>query len=155
METLVMLADLITRINEDKARAQEHVRAGASAAQLATLKGQSLQVLGIEPPAQYLDFLRLSNGLDYNGLVVYDCASTPEQRSAGGFWQGLVATNLHWRDSAALRHLLVLADSDMDVFALDPADGRFHQIDKVGKDSMASFDSFNEMMEEVLAQRLG
>ena len=74
----------------------EHIRRpGASESQIDDLCSRCVAAFGVKPPDRYFDFLRLSNGLDYNGLVVYDCASSPTAKSGRNFWQGLVGAGEH------------------------------------------------------------
>ena len=92
------MEDLLALVHADQRKYADPIRQSASPEALAALQGRVRELFGAELPADYAEFLQRSDGLDFNGLVVYDSASTPEQPS-NGFWQGLVAVNQAWRDN--------------------------------------------------------
>ena len=153
MDTPVMDQDLLAQVHADQRKYGDPVRPPATAAALAALRARARSLLGTELPPGYIEFLQRSDGLDFNGLVVYDSSSTPEQPT-NGFWQGLVAANQAWRDNPTRRELLVVADSDMDLYALHLPSQTWRRIDKVGSDRFEVFDSFAEMIDTALRSRL-
>jgi hypothetical protein len=110
--------DLLRRIQADQRKHGDAIRPAAGDAQIARLKRLAREVFAADLPDGYLDFLRRSDGLDYNGVVIYGCAASPEQ-PAGNFWQDFVAANQAWRDNPANAALLIFGDSDMDLYAFD------------------------------------
>jgi hypothetical protein len=153
MDTPVMDQDLLAQVHADQRKYGDAIRPPATPAALAALRARARSLLGTELPPEYIEFLQRSDGLDFNGLVVYDSASTPEQPS-NGFWQGLVAANQAWRDNPARRELLVLADSDMDLYALHLPSQTWRRIDKIGSDRFEEFPSFGAMLDAALRSRL-
>lgn len=154
METTSVIEDLVQRINDEKSQAHEHVRKGANEAQINDLRSRCQAAFGLEPPEQYLEFLLRSNGLDYNGLVIYDSASSPTARSGGDFWQGLVAANQVWRENAYWKRFLILGDSDMDVFALAIEGLRWLRMDRVAREIVEEYASFDSMVQAAIEERL-
>jgi hypothetical protein len=140
-------------VNADQRKAGETLRTGAHADQLDRLQKAAVAAFGVELPDEYLAFLVRSNGLDYNGLVIYDCESSPEHRSAG-FWQGFVATNRIWRDNPANESLLVFGDSDMELYAYDLRSRSYCSVDKVAHDRVETYPSFGEMIDQAPRSRL-
>jgi hypothetical protein len=153
MSATAMNDELLRQVQADQRTAGELVREGATVEQLEQLRSQSRAALGVEVPHAVLEFLRESNGLDYNGLVIYDCTSSPQSPS-GGFWQGLVAANLAWRENPSLRSVLVLGDSDMDLYAWRADTGAWLRMDRIAHDRVQTYGSFESMIEEALQARL-
>ena len=153
MAATAMNDELLQQVQSDQRSAGEPVRPGATAEQLDEVRRQARARLGVEVPKAFLEFLRATNGLDYNGLVVYDCTSNPQARS-GEFWQGLVAANLLWREDPSLRSTLVLGDSDLDLFAWRPDTGAWVRMDRIAHDRQQAYASFEAMIEEALQARL-
>jgi hypothetical protein len=141
-------------VNADQRKADKMLRAGARADQVDRLRKAALAAFGVELPDEYLAFLVRSNGLDYNGLVIYDCESSPEHRSSGAFWQGFVSANLIWRDNPANESLLVFGDSDMELYAYDLRSRSYCSVDKVAHDRVETYPSFGEMIDQALRSRL-
>jgi hypothetical protein len=153
MNSIVMDDDLLAQVHADQRKYGEAIRPPATAAQLAALRARARALLGVELPDGYVAFLQRSDGLDFDGLVIYDSSSTPEQRS-NGFWQGLVAANQAWRDNPANRELLVLADTEMDLYALHLPSRSWRRIDKVGSDRFETYPSCGALLEAALRSRL-
>jgi len=153
MSATAMNDELLRQVQADQRTAGELVREGATVEQLEQLRSQSRAALGVEVPHAVLEFLRESNGLDYNGLVIYDCTSSPQSPSRG-FWQGLVAANLAWRENPSLRSVLVLGDSDMDLFAWRPDTGAWLRMDRIAHDRVQTYPSFDALIEDALQARL-
>jgi len=152
MTATTMYDDVLSKIHEEQREAGEAVFAGASDARLADLVEEARATFGAPLPDDYLDFLREADGLDFNGLVIYDSHSSPEART-GHFWQGFVAANLAWREDAANRRCLVFGDTDTDLLLQDLASGEFRRVDRVGRDLQEVFPSLRAMFEQVLSER--
>lgn len=152
-EVLEVFETSLAAIQADQHQAGEAVRPPAGSAATARLISEARAKLGVDVPEGYLAFLRASDGIDYNGLVFYSAADTLET-AEGGFWQGLVAANLTWRDDPANNSLLVLGDSDLDVFVWTPATATFAQMDRIGRDRMIPYSSCAAMIDAVLTARL-
>lgn len=153
MSTQTMNEDVLRRVQVDQSKAGEAVHPGADADQIDRLRKAAFGAFGVELPDDYLAFLERSNGLDYNGLVIYDCESSPEHRS-GGFWQGFVAANRLWRDNPANESLLVFGDSDMELYAYDLRSRGYCSLDKIAHDRVENYRSFDEMIDQALQSRL-
>lgn len=151
MQTQDMIDDELAQIQEDQRRYGEPVRAPAQAEDIAHLEREAQRLFGVALPPGYLEFLRASDGLDYNGLVVYDTRSTP-QAPTGGFWQGFVAANLAWRDDTADTSLIVFGDTDLDLLAIDTVSGQARRVDRIGRDRHVAFASFEAMLGDALAR---
>lgn len=148
-----MTPDPLAEIQADQRRAGERVHPPAPPQSCLALAAQARRAFGVDLPAAYLAFLARSDGLDYNGLVVYDSLSSPEQPSEG-FWQGFVAANQAWRQNPALADWLVFGDSDMDLLAWHLPSGRFRRVDRVALDRFDDYASFDEMLDAALRERL-
>jgi hypothetical protein len=153
MTLATMTDDPLALIQAEQRREGERVHPGASDAACAALNLAVRQRHGVELPAGYLAFLRRSDGLDFNGLVIYDCASTPQQ-PRGGFWQGLLAANHAWHENPALADWLVLGDSDTDLLAWHLPSGAFCRLDRVGLDRSEHFPSVDALLDAALQERL-
>ncbi len=148
-----MTTDPLALIQAEQRRAGERVHPGASAAACQALNDEVRRRHGVDLPAGYLAFLRRSDGLDFNGLVIYDSASTPE-KPRQGFWQGLLAANEAWRDDPAMADWLVLGDNDTDLLAWHLPSGVFSRLDRVGLDRGKSFTDVEALLDQALQERL-
>ena len=145
--------DLLALVQDDQRKCGEPVRPPATPTVLRELRVSARTQLGVELPDDYIRILQRSDGLEFNGLVLYDCASTHEHRT-DGFWQGLIVTNQIWRESSPRHDLLIVADCDMDLYALHVPSQTWRRIDKIADDRFEVFDSFDAMLVAALRERI-
>jgi hypothetical protein len=119
------------------------------AAARATLRTEFDAIL----PDDYVALLRRSDGVDFDGLVLYGSWQSSERRGAGGFWQGLVAANRLWRQGPGHEGYLVLGETDIDLFTVDLNGTNPVLRDKVSSDINETFGSVAEGIERLLSTR--
>ena len=120
---------------------------------LKRLCDESLRWFGVEPPRGYLDFLRMTDGMNENGLHVY--ASHPS-RDAGSdvlgvayVVAGFVEENAgHRLDREGYDGLLVFAYSSLYVHVQDIASGKFGLLPHENEPGAPQevFDTFEDLM---------
>jgi hypothetical protein len=133
--------------------ADEPVQPGADEAAIATLRARLRTEFGATLPEAYADLLRREDGLDVDGLVLYGSWQSPEARGPGGFWQGLVATNILWRDVPGREDYLVLGDSDLYLLTVDLDGGAPVLRDRVTAEPVERFPDVSTAVEWLLASR--
>lgn len=131
----------------------ETVQPGATAAQIDALRAALRTEFGATLPDDYAAFLRRSDGVDFDGLVLYGSSQSERAPGPGGFWQGLVAANRLWREGPGHGSWLVLGETDMDLFTVD-LDGSGPVLrDKVSSDVNETFPSVAQGVERLLSVR--
>ncbi len=133
--------------------AGEPVQPGADEAAIATLRARLRTEFGATLPDAYADLLRREDGVDVDGLVLYGSWQSPEARGPGGFWQGLVATNILWRDVPGREDYLVLGDSDLYLLTVDLDGGAPVLRDRVTAEPVEWFPDVATAIEWLLATR--
>lgn len=104
------------------------------------------EVFNLTLDSQYIDFLRKLNGFELNGLNFY---STKEQQNI--YLQYAIERNIFWHSELKkLANLYILGDGDMDFYCFDPLNVKYLILDKGGLILVHSFDSFNDLMNEVI-----
>jgi hypothetical protein len=154
MEIMMDLAATLDAVHADQRAAGEPVRSAASDAAIKATRAALAAVFGIALPDELAALWRLTDGLDWNGVVFYGTVTSPDDDDDGGFWQSIVAANQAWRGDAANQALLIVADSDLDIFALDLASGTWFRADRIGHDRRTEFSGLERLLAEALAARL-
>ncbi len=131
----------------------EPVQPGADEAAIAAVRERLRSLFGATLPDAYADLLRRADGVDVDGLVLYGSWQSPDARGPGGFWQGLVAANLLWRDVPGLEDYLVLGDSDLYLLTVDLDGGAPLLRDRVSAEPVESFPDVATAIELLLAAR--
>lgn len=138
--------DLLRSIIQQRQATARPVRAPASFQDIEHLKSDVRRLFDAELPMEYLEFLSLSDGLQHNGLIVYDTTSTPEKPAYKGFWQGFIAANQLWRENPDNSDYLIFGDDDMDLLTFNLKQREFQQVDRAAYDSYESYPTFDAML---------
>lgn len=148
------IADLLAQIHEEQAQYDYTIREGAKPEDIVALVDDAKRQLAATLPEAYLEFLRLSDGLNFDSLFIYDTGSTPDRRTGKNFWQGFVFANAQWRENPENKSYLFFGASDLDLYGLDLRSGRFRQMDKMSYDLGEVYSSFDDMLTAMLQECL-
>ena len=131
----------------------ETVQPPAEPARIAAAEMMLRRDFGAVLPADYAAFLRASDGVDFDGLVLYGSWQSDAARGPAGFWQGLGEANRLWREGPGHSRYLVLGETDIDLLTvgLDGTDVVLR--DKVSGDVNERFASVGEAIEQLLSTR--
>lgn len=131
----------------------ETVQAGADEARIAALRAALEREFGATLPEDYAALLRRSDGVDFDGLVLYGSWQSEANPGPGDFWQGLVAANKLWRAGPGHEAYLVLGETDIDLFTVN-LDGTGPVLrDKVSSDVNETFASVGAAIQRLLSTR--
>ena len=97
--------------------------------------------LGLPLPVEFEEFLRIADGLNWNGLYLYPSAD-------------LVESNLDQREVEGLEDVLVLGNDSLDLFTWRSSTGEFQILDLVPRQVMETLPSFNALIEVALGRCL-
>ena len=101
-----------------------------------------------QPPARHLDLLRITNGFWENGLHVYASQISdlppPSNAAVNGF---IEATKMYRENfSGYFEQMLVFAEDDAYIYALDVPSGRFRKQAYVEREPSNVFDAFDDLI---------
>lgn len=105
-------------------------------------------------PDSYQEFLRRTNGLDWNGTVFFASETSPYYDDPNLFLEGLVEENLRLREVPANAEYLIFGESGMEMYLLDIGTGSYNIVDHISLEVFESFGSFEEMFVAALTKRL-
>lgn len=144
---------MIEQARDAQVAVGETVQPGADAARIAACRSALKEQFGATLPDDYAAMLRTSDGVDFDGLVLYGSWQSEDRRGPADFWQGMVAANRLWREGPGHEQYLVLGETDIDLFtvALDGGDAVLR--DKVSGDVNERFGSVREGLDRLLATR--
>ena len=145
-----MYEELLREHIEDKTSYGERPQAPCDDTSLATLRDRARRELGLELPDAYVSFLRVTNGLDSNGLTVYAAETSSIVGHEDMSIEGIVDANLGWWDFAPHRAFLYFAESGISLYAVEIRTGRFLVIDRQSHSDMEEVASFEALMARAL-----
>ena len=149
-----MYQELLKRVEEEQRRFGSALQPPAAEEQIQRLLDRAREELHTEPPAEYLDFLRLTNGLDWNGVVIYASETVPIVGHPDRHISDLLEMNLNYRDDPRFEDLLVLGSNGMDIYAYRISKGIYEIIDEVPHELVETIPTFDELMTKILTRSL-
>ncbi len=140
------VADWLARIQEEQQSTGEHAEPPASEQDIAALAALTRAEFAAELPQAYAAFLRLADGLDFNGTTLY---ATRERRRDGVLLFGLPEQNRAFR-AGHQRHHLLLGETGDELFAQDLAAGHFAMLDRGSLTELERFASGEALLARAL-----
>ncbi len=140
--------------------ANEHKRYGltmqppCSQELLMSLKDRCRRELAHDLPGEYCTFLEYTDGLDWNGLMLYASIRRPLAQSPDSYIWEFVESNLLHRERPRLGKFLVFGHSGVDLYVYNIDASDYQVIDQVSLDLTESFPSFEQLITEALKSHL-
>jgi hypothetical protein len=123
---------------------------GASPASLTKLREQARIELKMDVPEAYIRFLRLSDGLVWNGLEIYASEKVPLAGHTDRFIEGFVDANLDRRDVEACKELLIFGEGNIDLYVYNVHQRKHFILDRTSLDITEEADSFDSLIAKAL-----
>jgi len=149
-----MYRDLLQQIAIEQGRVGGGAQSPCSATQLERLARRVRVEFDTAPPPEYMDFLAQTDGLDWNGVVVYASEPSPIVGRPDRSIAGIVEMNLAFRDDPRFHDLLVLGSDGMDIYAYRMSSGEYQAFDEVPHQLVLAHPSFEDMMMRMPAHSL-
>lgn len=146
--------NLIDEVKKIGSKYNEVLEPPCTEANLKRLRERSRAQLMADVPDDYVDFLRITDGLDFNGMSVYASERTTSKDSSQAEIFGFVETNLIHRDVDVMRNYLVFGGDSLNIYVLDVRNNEYQVLDRVSLDKVTSFSSFGEMLEQAIKRHL-
>lgn len=105
---------------------------------------------GIAVPNEHLELLAITDGLDWNGLVLFGSKRRLIPGFTDRFAEGLVEANLAYRDNPDFSHYLILGDDGTVVFCADCQNSRYLVLTTVGLSELESYHTCEELLASAL-----
>lgn len=146
-----MYQDLVARIAaERRADYGSDIQPPATEEALLRLCRRTRDELGAELPEGYLDFLRLTDGLNWEGLFIYASDRNPVVGKPTVFMHSFVEDNLDWRSYEKRKNYLIFADGDISLFVYNLVEGRYELQERSSGTVLSTFDTFDGLITEAL-----
>ncbi|TDR75717.1 YrhA family protein [Photobacterium lutimaris] len=141
-----MINDLIGKIRVTANRWGEVLEPEASKVELQGFTEKFKTKFGLEVPIQYEIFLKLVNGLEFNGLIIYGTKNSDNDPDASML--DIFEMNKIFNDSLMFNRLNVIAigEDSSGLITYDKDTKKFQYRDRIGLDRVEQFSSFDEML---------
>ncbi|WP_266160884.1 YrhA family protein [Dyella silvatica] len=147
--------DLLKQLEAEQRKYGDALPPAATEIQIAELQQAAQREFALDLPQGYLAFLRLSNGLEWDGVCIFSSSKTTYAGHPERTFFDLVEHNIYFRDPLDMRDYLLLGSDDMDVYVYHLPTGMFEVRDRVPFDNLyASFKTFDELAVHALKRSL-
>ena len=97
-------------------------------------------------PESYIEFLKIMNGLDFNGLVIYGVDKMLLDKEVDEDIHGFIETNEIWYENDWQKQYVFFGDSDTAWYCYDQKENVYVELDKPSGTFIQSFESFDFML---------
>ncbi len=147
-----MWKETLEKVREQEAGFGGELNGPASESEIKKFKEEIAKV-GAVVPDEYFDFLRVINGFEYNGVIVYGIDEELLEKETAKGITGLLLQRKVWGETSSGAYTY-LGESSMDLYAYGVNTKKFYVLDNGSDDVMEEFDTFDELLEKVMGQSL-
>jgi hypothetical protein len=143
-----MWKELIFKAEEFDAQVGYKPRPPATEGEIAKTIALAKDMLNVDLPKEYIEFLRFRNGYAHEGLVIY-CGGLDEPvvKKDDDFYRDIVDANVVWRDYEHHEKYLYFGDADLYLYGLNLESGQYEQQDRTCGDVLETYSNFFQMIE--------
>jgi len=99
-------------------------------------------------PKSYIELLKIINGLDFNGLVIYGVDEVLLDKEVDENIHGFIETNELWYENYWQKQYIFFGDSDTAWYCYDLKESVYVEFDKPSGTLIQSFESFDSMLSD-------
>lgn len=146
-----MYESLLRELAKKRAKYSQSMQPPCEEGKIEQLEREALAKLSTALPDEYIEFLKITNGLDWNGLLIYACETTPISGYTDRFIPGFLETNLRTRkECEPCRDFLFFGDSGIDAYAYKISSSEYQILDRSSMELTETFSSFDDLISEAL-----
>lgn len=149
-----MWKDKFKKIVSEKKMYEEEVNLGASKEELVKFIEEVKNILNREIPSEYLNILKVANGLEFNGFILYGVDEYLLESKPKQHINGLIDLNQIWYENEGQKKYLFLGESNISWYVYDFNERKFIELDNPSGGESTRFNTFYEMLEKLLTDAL-
>lgn len=138
----------LERIAQEQQGFQQSMQPPCNPQKLIQLKEQVENQLNCTLPDGYIEFLSITNGLNWNGLQIFASETMPIVGYTDGKIPGFVDMNLLYRENEDCLDLLFFGESGIDSYVYCISAKQYQILDRVSLSLTETFDSFEMLIYE-------
>ena len=149
-----MWKEKLELIRERRAKRNRHLNEGCSQEEIDILQQEVNNIFQYDLPEEYVAFLSVINGLEYNGLVIYGIDENLIDKKNNQNVTGYIDTNQIWYENEEQKKYMFFGDSDMSWYCYNISKKTYVELDKPSGELEQEFDNFAGMLESALGNSL-
>ena len=121
----------LKEIIEEKNLYGEQVNTGAREAELAKFKKNVKEELQKVLPSEYINVLKIINGLEFNGFILYGIDEVFLENKPNQHINGLISFNQIWYEDEDQKKYLFLGESNISWYVYDTNKEQYTELDRL------------------------
>jgi len=145
---------LLLKIEQDIKKTGRTLQPGCTRNQVDQFILSVQETLGATIPEGYIQFLSHTNGLMYNGLMIYASQKTQLQGKQNVYIWGFIEANMLHRKDPFFHDFLVFGQGNMDYYVIYLPDASYRVIDRVPGNVIDILPSFDDLIVRAIEDHL-
>lgn len=105
-------------------------------------------------PSEYLDFLMIMNGFDFNGAIIYGVDIELVNVNPNHEISGFMSYNETWYENEWLRQYIFFGEGEMNWYVFNLSNNQFQLLDKPSGSLIEVFSTFNALIDYIFEEVL-
>lgn len=144
----------LEEIIEEKNLYGEQINSGASEVELVKFELSVKEKLQKDLPIEYSNVLKIVNGLEFNGFILYGIDEVLLEKKPNQHINGLISFNQIWYENEDQKKYLFLGESNISWYVYDTKNERYIELDNPSGREMIIFKKLDEILEKILSDSL-
>lgn len=132
----------------------EKANGGAGEREIVEFNEKVVEELGINLPEEYIKLLRVINGIEFNGFIIYGIDEELLDEAPNQSISGLIELNKIWYENEWQRQYVFLGESGMSWYVYDCIDEKYYELDNPSGTVCEEFSDLESMIEKMLTDAL-
>lgn len=132
----------------------EQINSGISETELENFEAKVKAELNIDFPKEYAKILKVVNGIEFNGFIIYGVDSNILDSQPNQSINGLIENNKIWYENEWQKQYLFLGESNISWYVYDLSSHTYLELDNPSGNRVELFENIETMIEKILADAL-
>jgi len=149
-----MWRESLKEVAEIRKKRNREVNIGATQIEIELLKKEIIRRLDVVLPEEYLDVLKVINGLEFNGYILYGIDEEILERATNQHITGVIDSNEVWYENEEQKQYIFFGESGISWYVYHIESGEYKILDMPSGDVCETFEHFEDMLDNMLKEAL-
>ena len=144
-----MWKERLEEIRPEEKRYGAYINCGISEEEAGVFIKAVKDELGIALPEEYLKILRIVNGIEFNGFILYGVDESLLHEAPTQSVNGLIDCNQVWYENEWQKQYLFLGEGSISWYVYDLKTKKYCELDNPSGELSEEFDDFEQMLDKM------
>ncbi len=149
-----MWKNKLEEIAQEKNLYGEKINTGATEEEVQLFIKGIKRELRVDLPDEYINILKVVNGLEFNGVILYGIDQSMLNNQPNEFIYGLIEYNKIWYENEWQKQYIFLGESNISWYVYNLEEGQYYELDNPSGTKFEVFSSLDYLLERLLSDAL-